>query len=134
MSCPFTNSSNFASSGCPFASKGKRPLIDLPEMSLETFQATPEAHREKIKLVIFEGYVFDVSADSSFHVSPLTEVLYADCTDVIMDILVSKKQTSEASEKVTFKALDKFSQMQMKSDMLSLFSEKYNPIAKIRSS
>ena len=120
---------------CPFASKssGKRTLSDLPEMTLETFDSTPDAHRERIKLVIFEYYVFDVSSDTSFSSLPLCEVLYADCTDLIMETAFKTKQQKQhpTETKQSFKELDKFSQSQMKSDMLRLFSEKYTPIAKI---
>ena len=120
---------------CPFASKssGKRTLSDLPEMTLETFDSTPDAHRERIKLVIFENYVFDVSSDTSFSSLPLCEVLYADCTDLIMETAFKTKQQKQhpTETKQSFKELDKFSQSQMKSDMLRLFSEKYTPIAKI---
>ena len=118
---------------CPFASKsgGKRNLSDLPEMTLETFNSTPDAHRERIKLVIFENFVFDVSSDMSFSSMPLCEVLYADCTDVIMEMTFKAKQQQASEIQISFKELDKFSQMQMKSDMLRLFSEKYIPIGKI---
>jgi hypothetical protein len=120
---------------CPFASKtgGKRTLSDLPEMTLETFNSTPDAHREQIKLVIFEYFVFDVSSDMSFSSLPLCEVLYADCTDLVMETAFKTMQQQQhpTETKQSFKELDKFSQSQMKSDMLRLFSEKYIPIAKI---
>jgi len=145
---------------CPFASAagGKRALNELPDLSLEAFSATPAEHRSRMKLVIFEGFVFDVSADESFSSSPLlAQLLYADCTDVIMDMTMAAKQQqqqeatssssssssssstvsadqqqqSNSSTTVTFKSLDKFTQMQMKSDMLRLFCDKYHPIAKI---
>jgi hypothetical protein len=124
---------------CPFASGrgGERTLAHLPEMTMETFISTPEAHRERIKLVIFDYFVFDVSSDMSFSLPPLCEVLYADCTDVVMEIAFKtnhhhqQQQQQSVETQLTFKELDKFTQVHMKSDMLRLFSEKYIPIAKI---
>lgn len=117
---------------CPFApSVGKRTLADLPEMTLEAFMSTPQAHRERIKLVIFDYFVFDVSSDMSFSSLPLCELLYRDCTDVIMGMAFKAKHQQPIETRLSFEELDKFTQMQMKSDMLRLFSEKYTPIAKI---
>lgn len=119
MSCPFANRSSTAV---------KKPLSELPEISLESFQGTPQAHKDSIKMIIFDNYAFDVSTDSSFTTQPLLDYLYQDCTDIIMEMNFKRSQDDSVT---SFSELDSFSKMRMKSDMLRLFSEKYNPIARI---
>ena len=116
---------------CPFANRAlvpNIPLSDLPVINLETFRSMGAAHIDKVRLMIFDSYVFDVSTDSSFLTAPLSEAVNTDTTDLIMSL---QNHNNSMGENVAYAELDEFSKMRARSTMLRLFCEKYKPLAKI---
>lgn len=167
-------------STCPFANReGKLNLSELPSLTADTIRGL-SGHSDKVKLVIFSGYLFDVTSDSSFEYAPLAACLYNDATEEILKLqfkaekarnesksckeaaeanlqgvnsehsvcyrkeggggVEGKETTNSNSDKdeVTddeseFAKIDAFSKMQMKSNLLRLFCDKYKTIAKVTS-
>jgi hypothetical protein len=122
MSCPFMNRA------------GKLDLNELPELSMETVSGLT-GHSGKVNLVICCGFIFDVTSDSSFNSLPLSEYLFKDATEAILKLQFSATFNGQGDQKSIdsdFERIDSFSKMQMKSNLLKLFCEKYKAIAKLQ--
>ncbi len=122
MSCPFLNR------------QGKLDLNELPEMTAATVQQLA-AHGDKVRLIICCGFLFDVTSDPSFSSPPLSEFLYKDATEAILKMQFAASTMGGDAKRLEedFARIDDFTKMQMRSNTLKLFTEKYKTIAKISS-
>ena len=118
MACPFANRTSTA----------ELKLSELPTIPIETFHSMSAAHQDKIRLIIFESYVFNVSTDPSFSTEPLIKAVNTDATNFIMNM---QKVMNASGEFIAYNDLDEYLKMRAKSDMLRLFCEKYIVLAKI---
>ena len=121
MSCPFTT-----------RSAANTDLKELPELSLDTVSSL-SSHSDKVKLVVCCGYIFDVTSDASFNSLPMSDYLFKDVTEAVMKLFLSATVKDQEALDGEFERMDGFSKMQMKSNVLRLFCDKYLTVAKLQS-
>ncbi len=119
---------------CPFMARaaGNTDMNELIEISLDTVRSL-SSHSDKVNLVICCGFVFDVTSDASFNSLPLSDYLFKDVTEAVMKLQLSASFNDKEAIDAEFERMDGFSKMQMKSNLLRLFCEKYKTVAKLQS-
>ena len=117
---------------CPFMARSARntDISELPELSLDTVSGL-SSHSDKVNLVVCCGFIFDVTSDSSFNSLPLSDYLFKDVTETVMKLQLSTSFSDKEAIDAEFERMDGFSKMQMKSNLLRLFCDKYKTVAKL---